>query len=306
MKLVVATCQFPVDRDIERNTHYVLRQMHKAKNEGADVAHFSELCLSGYAGSEFKSYDNFDWDLLTICSKKVLKLARELKLWVILGSTHRLTGKHKPHNSLYIINDRGSIVDRYDKLFCVGAKSENTEDLAHYSSGERFSVFTIKGMKCGALICHDMRYQELYREYKRRGVKLMFHSYHIGHYSARFWKSVQNYFGPRVRKVKGYTVTSGLLAPPTMQAYAANNYVWISCNNTSAKESAFPGFFVRADGMITGMLPRNKAGVLVSTVDTNEKIFDASVSWRDRVMDQGILHSGTLVNDKRSNDRGNL
>jgi hypothetical protein len=27
MKLIVATCQFPVDADIRRNTEYVLRQM---------------------------------------------------------------------------------------------------------------------------------------------------------------------------------------------------------------------------------------------------------------------------------------
>ncbi|MEZ4606679.1 MAG: hypothetical protein R2865_07755 [Deinococcales bacterium] len=31
-----------------------------------------------------------------------------------------------------------------------------------------FSVFDIRGFCCGALICHDYRYPELYREYKRR------------------------------------------------------------------------------------------------------------------------------------------
>ena len=107
MKLAIATCQFPVDKDIKRNTRYVMQQMRLAKEKGVAVAHFSELCHSGYAGSEFKSYDNFNWDLLYTCGEKILKLARELKLWVILGSSHRLTGKHKPHNSLYIINDRG-------------------------------------------------------------------------------------------------------------------------------------------------------------------------------------------------------
>ena len=303
MKLDVATCQYPVDKDINRNTRYVMQQMRQAKEKGAEVAHFSEVCHSGYAGSEFKSYDNFNWDLLYTGGEKILNLARELKLWVILGSSHRLTGKHKPHNSLYIINSRGKIVDRYDKMFCVGDKTEKNGDLAHYSSGNHFSVFTIKGIKCGALICHDFRYQELYREYKRKGVELMFHSYHVGNFSARRWKKTQNYFGPRVRKVKGYTSTSGVLTPPTMQTYAANNYMWISNNNTSSRESAFPSFFVRADGLITGMLPRNKAGVLISKVDTKLKMFDASEAWRDRVINQGILHSGKLRKDNRSDDR---
>jgi predicted amidohydrolase len=44
--------------------------------------------------------------------QKVLDLARQCSLWVILGSAHRLTGRHKPHNSLYIINDHGTLVDR--------------------------------------------------------------------------------------------------------------------------------------------------------------------------------------------------
>ena len=36
-------------------------------------------------------------------------------------------------------------------------------------------------MRCGVLICHDFRYDELYREYLLRGVQLMLHSYHNGH-----------------------------------------------------------------------------------------------------------------------------
>ena len=47
MKLIVATCQFPVDADIRNNTGYVLRQMRHAKARGADVAHFPEASLSG-------------------------------------------------------------------------------------------------------------------------------------------------------------------------------------------------------------------------------------------------------------------
>jgi hypothetical protein len=38
----------------------------------------------------------------------------------------------------------------------------------------------------------------------------------------------------------------------------------------------FPSLFVRADGIITGRLRRNLAGVLVSTVDTNERLYDGT------------------------------
>ena len=90
-----------------------------------------------------------------------------------------------------------------------------------------------------------------------------------------------------------------------MQSQAGNNYMWISCSNTSARESCWPSFFVRPDGATTGRLKLNTAGVLMSTVDTQERLYDATVAWRDRAM-RGIFHSGTLVRDRRSEERTQL
>jgi predicted amidohydrolase len=150
MKLTVATCQFPVDPDMRRNLQYVSWQIRAAKERGAQVAHFPEACLSGYAGVDFPSYQGFDWALLHECTQEVLDLARPFRLWVVLGSTHRLTGRHKPHNSLYVINDHGKLVDRYDKMFCAGDRAGKSIDLTHYSPGNHFSVFVIEGVRCGA------------------------------------------------------------------------------------------------------------------------------------------------------------
>ncbi len=287
MKLKVATCQFSVEADIEHNLGCVLRQMKAAKSRGAHVAHFSEVCLAGYAGVEIKSMEGFDWDRLDEAHREVAEEARKLKLWVVMGSAHRLTGRRKPHNSLYIIDDRGQLVERYDKMFCVGDRTGKTSDLAHYSPGSHFSVFEIKGVRCGAQICHDFRYDELYREYKKRGVELMFHSYH----NARMSKA----------KLKRLNIW-GIIVPPTMQAYAANNHMWISSNNSSTPPCAWPSFFVRPDGVITGKLRNNRPGVLMTTVDTKAKYYDASEHWRDRSI-QGVYHSGKLVRDARSSRR---
>lgn len=130
---------------------------------------------------EFESFEGFDWPALVEGTLEVQQLARELGVWVVVGSSHRLSGEEKPHNCMYVIYDNGAIVDRYDKLFAVGSTSEDDNDLAHYSPGSHFSVFEVKGVRCGVLICHDFRYDELYREYLLRGVQLMLHSYHNGH-----------------------------------------------------------------------------------------------------------------------------
>lgn len=288
MKLTVATCQFPVDRNIRRNLGYVLRQMKQARQQGAHVAHFSELCLSGYAGVDFRSYQGFDWDLLDLATEQVLDEARRLKLWVILGSSHRLTGRHKPHNSLYIVDDHGRIFDRYDKMFCAGPRDGNQGDLAHYTPGNHLPTFTIRGVRCGTQICHDFRYHEMYRQLKKKRVQLAFHSYHNGHQ-------------PKA-KLQRYENVWGMIVPSTMQAYAANNYMWISSNNTCARESSWPSFFVRPDGFITGRLRNHTAGVLITEINTRKKYYDASEAWRDRAMN-GVLHSGKLVSDPRSHDR---
>jgi predicted amidohydrolase len=291
MNLTLATCQFPIDADIRRNLAWVTRQMKEARRRGAHLVHFPECCLSGYAGVEFKSFAKFDWELLRESVEQVQDLARELKLWVVLGSAHRLSDGNRPHNSLYVIDDRGRVRDRYDKLFCTGDPRAKTavDDLAHYNSGDHFVTFDVRGIRCGLQICHDFRYQELYRELKRRRVRLVLHSYHNGHTT-------------KARLARSGNIW-GVIVPPTMQTYAANNYMWISANNTSAKESSWPSFVVRPDGMIISRLQNNRPGMLVTKIDTNQKLYDASSAWRDRAM-QGIYHSGTLVkNDRRSRDR---
>jgi hypothetical protein len=93
--------------------------------------------------------------------------------------------------------------------------------------------------------------------------------------------------------------------PATLQAAAASSHVWISASNTSARESCFPAFFVRADGVITGRLRRNRAGVLLTRLDTKEPLYDSTVAWRGRAM-RGIHHTGRLVRDARSRDRTRL
>lgn len=286
MELSVATCQFPVSKDIRKNLDYILRQMKLAKDKGADVVHFPECALGGYAGEDFNSFRGYDWEYLQNATRSVIDFARQLKLWTVLGSNHRLGNSHKPHNSIYIINPQRGIVDRYDKLFCMGTKS--TLDLKHYSPGSCFVVINIKNVRCGFLICHDWRYPELYREYKKRGVRLIFQSWYDGNLSDHEMKQD----GDVLPKVISATV----------QAHAVCNYLWISSSNTSKSISRFGAMMVRPDGAIVRRLPRNRPGILISTVDTSKKFVDPAKHWRKNAL-KGMLHSGTVVQDPRSLNR---
>ncbi len=304
MKLNVATCQFPTSGDTQSNFRYLSQLMEEAKQQGADVAHFPEAGLSGYAGADLENYAGYDWELLRERTLDLIHLAGRLRLWTILGSSHKLSAPHKPHNSLYIIDNEGQLIDRYDKRFCSGDVLEKTGDLAHYSPGDHFSVFEINGIRCGTLICYDYRYPELYREYKRKGVQLMFHSFHAAHFSPERLRESEEWIGPEYHSYNcaaTYTYP-GITMPATMIAAAASNHMWISCPNSSAMENCWGSFFVRADGIITGQLDRHSPGILFSKIDSEAELYDSTAAWRGNAL-SGILHSGTLVQDERSDQR---
>ena len=277
-RLFLATCQFPVSSDVAANARWIREQMHLAAEQNADLVHFSECALSGYAGSDHKSLEDFDWETLQAETRTILKLADELDQWVVLGSTHRLTDENKPHNSLYVVDPNGKIVDRYDKRFCTHG------DLRHYSAGSHFVEFNVEGVQCGLLICYDIRFPELYREYRQRDVQLLLHSF----YNAGM-------------KPGGI---HEIIMPATGQARAATNGMFISMNNSSMAES-WPSLLITPDGRIVQRLAQNRAGIMIHEVDTNRKYYDASARYRQRAMN-GILQSGSPVDDPRSLNRTGL
>lgn len=285
--LTAATCQFSVEADIGHNLRKITGLIEKAAAAKADVVHFSECALSGYIGVDVPTADDVDWPQLKTATQDVQRLAKKHKVWVLLGSSHPLSDGVKPHNSVYVINNRGQIVERYDKRFCTGkAGKKPTLDLAHYSPGNRFVTFKVKGITCGVLICYDYRFPELYREYKRRGAEVIFQSFHNARAS--------------VVADERYDIWRTIV-PATMCCRAAENHLWISANNSTARPSRWASFSVRPDGQLLKQLRRHQTGLLLTEMSIDPELFDAPGRWREAAMN-GQLHSGTPVDDPRSID----
>lgn len=274
-KIRVASCQFPVSSDISANFKWIEEQMIEAKLKQATIVHFPECALSGYPGTDMKSLDNFNWHELHRTSDSVLVLAKKLNLWVILGSIHQFSGQSKPYNSLYLINPEGEVVDRYDKRFCT------TTDLKYFSSGDHFVTFKINGVNCGLLICFDIRFPELYREYRKLETDVIFQSFH----NARMEKGMIH---PVIMHI-------------TAQGHAASNYFYMSLTNSCVPES-WPCYFITPNGLIQNKLAENIPGVLISDIDLSDKYYDASESFRPDAM-SGKLYSGERVKDSLSVSR---
>jgi deaminated glutathione amidase len=205
-----------------------------------------------------------------------MRLAGQLRLWTILGSTHYLSPRYKPHNSLYLIDPRGRVADRYDKRFCT------ERDLNHYTPGDHFVIFNLNGVRCALLICFDLRFPELYRPLKADGVECIFQSF----YNAR---------------ERGRTIHIDIMRQ-TMQCRAAENAFWVSMVNSSAYYSSYPSCFIQPDGKIIRQLPQHRPGLMINVIDQTKHFYDPMAPFRPLAM-RGSLHNGKTPRCARSTNR---
>jgi predicted amidohydrolase len=272
--LRVATCQFAVGASIKRNARRIDEFLRKAKKAKADIVHFPECALSGYIGVDFPNFEGYDWETLKRETQKIMALAKKLGLWVVLGSTHRLTEPNKPHNSLYLISPQGKIADRYDKRFCI------LGEVRRITPGDHFVNFTINCVKCSLLICFDARFPEIYRELYKQKVNCILQSF----YNAR---------------QKGPSVHRHIMRQ-TMQCRAATNHFWVSMANSSGYYSPYPSCFIQPDGEIVRQLRQNRAGIMVNTVDMNKKFYDPMAKFREMAIAGKLNNRPKTIRDRRS------
>ena len=272
----VASCQFAVGSDVGVNAEHVRRFIAEAADGGADVVHFPECALSGYAGIDHPNLEGFDWENLREETRSIMEVAAANKIRVVLGSMHELSPPNKPFNSLYLIGDDGQIQGRYDKRFCTDM------DFDHYSSGDRFVVFEINGVKCALLICFDLRFPEVYRAIYKLGVQCVFQSF----YNAR---------------QQGPSVHTDIMRQ-TMQCRAATNYMWVSMTNSSGWFCPYPSCFIRPDGRIVEQLEDHSVAMMINNVDVSEEYYDPSRRYRDMVIEGKLTNGQGAMDDPRAMD----
>src|SRR5262245_33872855 len=169
----IATAQSQISSDVRENGREIRRLMQQAQEEGATLVHFPEGAMSGYTKSQIKNWDHFEWDTLVHELQMVASLAGELGIWAVVGSSHRLTSPHRPHNSLYVISAEGKLLTRYDKQYC-----SHTEISAWYSPGREYCVFEVEGWRFGCALCVEIQFAELFQRYADLDVDcILFSSY---------------------------------------------------------------------------------------------------------------------------------
>lgn len=262
----IATAQSEISPDVRRNGQVVRRLMRRAARANARLIHFPEAALSGYVKSQIKSWREVDWPALQAEQQAVAELAGELGIWVVVGCNQRQTDvtevddTKRPHNSLLIISDKGTLAGRYDKRI-----RSHTEITSWYAPGIAPVVFEIDGFRFGCALCIEIHFPEIFAEYERLDVDCMLFSA----YSADPIFAIE------------------------AQAHAATNAFWLShavpaqCSRVTASSLIGP------DGDIIACCRRGRSTLLIGEMNRHDPAFKTALTyarpWR-RLARQGIRY----------------
>jgi predicted amidohydrolase len=106
----------------------------------------------------------------------VRALAKELKVWILIGSALVAHGPDKAANRAVLIDADGEVVSTYDKLHMFDVDLPNgdryRESSLYEPGGEARLVDTPWG-RLGLTICYDMRFPQLYRALAKAGAQII-------------------------------------------------------------------------------------------------------------------------------------
>lgn len=104
------------------------------------------------------------------------KLARELGIWLHIGSHAILVGEQKAANRAFLFSPVGELVTTYDKIHMFDVDLDNGESWREskvYQPGTQACLVNTDNFKLGMSICYDIRFPHLYRDYGLQGVQIL-------------------------------------------------------------------------------------------------------------------------------------
>ena len=103
-------------------------------------------------------------------------LARELGIWLHIGSMAIRATPTKLANRSYLLSPAGDIVARYDKIHMFDVQLANGEiyrESENYQGGDKAVVAATPWGGLGMTICYDLRFPYLYRALAHAGAQLI-------------------------------------------------------------------------------------------------------------------------------------
>jgi predicted amidohydrolase len=290
VKLAVAQVSLrddPSDADQLRAASAEVRGlMRQAQKTGARLIHFPEgaicspgkriMSASGPREIGPSDWTRVDWQVLHDELVSVSRLARQLGLWVVIGCQHRLNPPHRPHNSLYVISDKGELATRYDERML-----SHTKISFMYAPGTGPVTFVVDGLRFGCALGMETHYPEIFIEYEALDVDCVLFS------------------------------TTGELQPnaPTFFAealgHAASNSYWVSFSAHAPQSTVAPSGIAAPDGRWAAQCADDgTSSIATATVTANDPDHPAR-PWR-RLARSDIYTLHRVTDDPRSDNRNSF
>jgi predicted amidohydrolase len=271
----------PADVDgLRESGRAVRRLMREARSAGARLVLFPEGALCSPHKRVVSvdrpevgpaDWDRAAWGVLRAELVATAQLARRLRLWTVFGSLHPLTPPHRPHNSLYVLSDRGTVATRYDERMLSATKLRFM-----YTPGSAPVTVTVDGWRFGCALGMEVHFPEVFGEYERRDVDGVLFGTH----------------GP------------GSPDDPVMAVEAAGNAAsnsfWVAYAGPAGTDA--PSGIASPDGRWTARCPSDAESVVVADLDPST---GPGRQWR-RTARAGLYAPHLAADDPRSADRSAL
>lgn len=224
-------------------------------------------------------WTRFAWDALRRELEEIAALAAQLRLWTVFGSTHRLSGEHRPHNSLYVVADDGTVRTRYDERYL-----SHTKATWMYSPGREPVTFEVDGRRFGCALGIECHFPEAFTQYEALDV------------DAVLFAST----GDADQNAAGFAVECA--------GHAATNGFWVAFAVPPAREPSGAAGVLAPGGRWLDRCTPDRDVVVVDLAtddpDVDQDILIAVTKarpWRRLVRQSG--HGDLLVDDARSTSR---
>jgi predicted amidohydrolase len=103
-------------------------------------------------------------------------LARELGIWLHLGSMGILVGNGKVANRSFLISPGGEIEARFDKIHMFDVElpgGESYRESKNYQAGDAAVLAELPWGTLGLTVCYDLRFPHLYRSLAKAGADFL-------------------------------------------------------------------------------------------------------------------------------------
>lgn len=167
MKVSLVQCELKMG-DVKTNFKNIEKKIRKSMTYSPDVIVLPEMWNTSFIPSNV----NEICDKEGVESKELLsKLSKELNVNIVGGSvSNNLNGKL--YNTSYIFDRNGNEIAKYDKVHLFSPSGEDKV----FERGNKLVTFELDGIKCGMVICYDIRFLEWIRKYALENIQVLFNS----------------------------------------------------------------------------------------------------------------------------------